>query len=88
MTKNYCDLCGQEIKPNTLQGGIMRNTESFPVVAMTDPRGRPMQGVQRKVLPEVLDLCEDCQKKIWEYADKLKAEIEKQASQRRKAESK
>jgi len=76
MNKFYCDLCGNEITPNKeLTGGLMRRRETFPMIPVGP--GPANQIVQKRILEEVWDLCEDCQKFLWNLAEKKKADFEK-----------
>lgn len=62
-TKVYCDICGQEIKPNSLIGGIMKKMVSYPMIK-TD-KG---EMISKKEGIVSWDLCEECQKAVWEFS--------------------
>ena len=72
--KTICDVCEIEIDPNKLVGGIMRNKEIFPVSPLLGS-SQPGQTVQKRIVPEVWDLCEACQKIVWGVSEKKKNEL-------------
>ena len=73
MQKSFCDLCGNELVPGKLNGGIMRNSETFPLFPVAG--STPGQVVQKRIIQEVWDLCEDCQRFIWKTAEEKKADL-------------
>jgi len=73
--KSFCDLCGVELNMKKLNGGIMRNTETFPLFPTTGPTSGQM--IQKRIMQEVWDLCEDCQKMIWKIAEEKKVDLSK-----------
>lgn len=77
MRKDFCDICGAEIKPNSLSGGIIRDIKAIQMLPAFDSRGRPSLAPQEKIQNEIWDLCESCQKAIWEFAIKKKEECER-----------
>lgn len=85
MQKTFCDLCSQEFKKDGLGGGIMRNKEVYPIMpvpgAIVGPTGQPSQIIQKRIIPEIWDLCEACQKWVWVLAEKRKEELQKKAKE-------
>ena len=77
-TKNYCDIpnCGAEIKPGSEVGGIMRNKRIYPFAGNAKDISSTSQ-----LVSEAMDLCEDCQKKVWEFALSVK-EVKKDGKEK------
>ena len=78
-------MCGKELKPRTLIGQMMRlvlthhlNPAQAPLTAQ-DPAQLPDNNpaVMQSVIKEEWDLCEDCQRWIFEEAQKHKEELNK-----------
>lgn len=80
MVKSFCDVCGREIKPRTLRGAIIRLRGTFtlvpPVPSPLSKPGKAPSNMVQQVGEEALDLCEDCQKWIWERLEQRKKEFE------------
>jgi len=70
MTKNFCDICGKEIIGNSLYGGIMRHKKVYTLERAMKVGENTMNAAP--VVPEAIDLCEECQKKVWEFVGTLK----------------
>lgn len=58
----------------------MRNRETFPVLPMPPmgPREGPGQMIQKRIMQEVWDLCEECQKWIWGQVENRKTGLLKE----------
>lgn len=78
MTKIYCNLCGKELSPNSFPGGLMRNKELYPIIPGIQGVRDPAFGKQ--TMQEIWDLCEDCQKWIWEQVEKRQLELQTKES--------
>ena len=63
-TKNFCDYCQKEIIPNEKIGFLSRIKEQsvFSTQGMTS---------QKQLIKEEFIACEECSKKIFEFADSL-----------------
>jgi hypothetical protein len=72
MNRNYCDICGNEIKGGELYGGIMRQRRIYPV------SGNVSANNSSQIVPEALDMCFDCQAKVWAFAEDIKKREEAQ----------
>lgn len=88
MQKAYCDLCGIELSERTLIGQMMhlvlthQLSPSLPATPLSSPLADPQdskQAVTQSIAKEEWDLCEDCQKWIWEQAKQHKEELQKDA---------
>lgn len=81
MQKTFCDICKDEVSPQTYAGGIMRNTDVHQIVPVSPSgnlRGEEDRGViRKKVIQEVWDLCETCQKWVWNLAEEKIKELKK-----------
>ena len=84
MQKTYCDLCGSEIKNGTLSGGVMRQVEKFPLETLPNlfpsDSKRVSQILRKVVEPEIWDLCENCQKGIWQEIEQEQKSLREQRS--------
>lgn len=78
MQRTFCDLCREEIKPGTHPGGVMRNKDVHAMLPMAGPQGPgPGQVIQKRVMQEIWDLCQDCQTWVWDQVASRKRELEK-----------
>ncbi len=73
--KIFCDLCGNPLKVNELSGGMMRHTETFPIIPGIGPQ--PTQMIQKRVMEEVWDLCQECQRFVWGLVEKKKEDLKR-----------
>ena len=72
MIKNYCDICGDEIKGGSLYGGLMRQRKIYPM-------GNNLEAINTsQVMPEAIDLCQNCILKVWDFVETLKPKEAKQ----------
>lgn len=80
MTKNFCDICGSEFKGGELYGGLMRQKKVYPVSGVMDASN------SSQIVPEALDMCFDCQAKVWAFAEDIKKreEAQKDAVQKKR----
>jgi hypothetical protein len=62
-TKNFCDICGSEFKGGELYGGLMRQKKVYPVSNVVNANNTS------QIIPEGLDMCFDCQTKVWAFAE-------------------
>lgn len=79
MQKAYCDLCKKEIPPGTHGGGVMRNKDVHQMIPVPGaPQGPPGgQVIQKRIMQEVWDLCQECQIWTWEQVILRQKELEK-----------
>jgi len=79
MQKSYCDLCGKEITPTQLGGGIMRTKEIYPVLPIPGGKLENQMGqmIQKRISQEVWDLCQECQSWVWKMAEEKKNNLTK-----------
>lgn len=64
MSKHYCDLCGREFFIDGSYGGLVRVGKKMQF----GEKAQPIISPQR----DVLDVCQNCADKIWEFAQKIK----------------
>lgn len=79
-TKIYCDLCGKEISPGESVGGIMRAQETFPFEPVFDRQSKV--DIRKQISTEVWDLCGDCQRALWEFAEQRQRELKQTKNNR------
>ena len=75
MTKTFCNLCGKEITPDMLAGGFMRSIEKFPVKTVNGLLGTHETNVQKQIVPDVWDLCNECIDYVWKSVEKRREEL-------------
>jgi len=80
MQKTYCDLCGKEIKRESLSGGVMRQREIHQVFQSPNLGIRGLKSpagvLQTKIVQDIWDLCEDCQRTLWKELEERKEKLE------------
>ena len=76
MQKTFCNLCGKELTQGMLAGGMMRSVERYPVSPIKGLLGDPSgASVQKQVVQDVWDLCDDCITYVWKAIELKQKEL-------------
>jgi len=70
-----CDICWEDIKPNELDGGLVRKVERFAMMPGLEKHGSMPTKFAGE---EIWNLCQKCQIIVWKFAEDKRDEKAKE----------